>query len=212
MTEKTEVLVLPVPVVGMTVGQAMSRPVTTAAPGETLKQVAVRMLERGVSVIPVVDRTGAIEGVITDTDLIRIVTSPHRGEVIVNAEPNGTTTVGSLMTRHVIGIREDADVTQAACLMVEQGLKALPVLSGSRLVGMVTRKDLLRLIVRPDEDVHREVSDALGLVTDRPLTFSVKDGVVTFDHWVEPGGRRYLEHAIKRVPGVFGVVFVESSP
>ena len=212
MTERTRVLVPPVPVVGMTVGQVMSQPVTTAAPSEKLKDVAIRMLDGQVSVIPVVDPTGAIVGVISDSDLVRIVTSPHRGEVIVNADPDGTTTVGSVMTRHVIGIREDADVTQAARLLVEQGLKALPVLSGGRLVGLVTLQDLLRMMCRHDEDIRREVSDTLSYVTDRSVTFSLEDGVVTFDHWVEPGARRFLEHAVKKVPGVFAVVFIESSP
>lgn len=208
MADATKILVPQVPVVGRTIGQVMSTSVTTASPGEKLKDVAVRMLERDVNVVPVVDGAGVIEGVIADSDLVRIVTTPHRGEVMVNAELHGRTTVGSVMTRHVIGIRKDADVTQAARLMVEQNLKALPVVDGGRLVGMVTRKDILGLMVRPDEDVRREVSDALGIVTDRPLSFSLEDGVVTFHHWVEPAGRRYLERAIKQVPGVFAVVFV----
>jgi CBS domain-containing protein len=203
-----------VPGLGMKVGAVVSTPVMTASPKDGLKDVAAKMLGSDISMVPVVEAGGEIKGVITEADLVRILTTPSRGEAIVDTAPpaGGAGTVGSVMRRHVIGVTEDAEVTEVARLMVEQHLKSLPVVSHGRLVGIVTRRDVMRLLIRSDEEIHAEVGDALGTISDRPFSVTVEDGMVTVGTLVEPSGRRFIEHAIKTVPGVFAVVFRESAP
>jgi osmotically-inducible protein OsmY len=70
----------------------------------------------------------------------------------------------------------------------------------------------MRLLIRSDDEIHAEVGDALDMISDRPFSVTVEDGIVVVDTLVEPSGRRFVEHAIKTVPGVFAVVFRESAP
>ena len=140
--------------------------------------------------------------VLSEADLMRNFVRPDGG-----APP----TAADLMTRNVITIRADASVAAAARLMVEQGVKRLPVIDpAGRVVGVVSRVDVLRVFLRSDESIRKEITS--GLLNELPLlgrgriTVEVVDGVVRLGGDVDSGPLTgLLLRLVAAVPGVVGV-------
>jgi CBS-domain-containing membrane protein len=121
-------------------------------------------------------------------------------------------TAAEVMSAPVITVDPDATVPMAAKLLARHGIKRLPVVDGQRrLVGIVSRADLLRLFLRDDQAIRREVSEEVlvrGLwVQPYNVTVGVRDGIVTLAGRVE---RKSMIPAAVRltrtVPGVVDVV------
>jgi len=173
-----------------------------------------------INAVPVVDNADHVVGLVSSADLIpKIEFAGQRGPVPFErprtrrgrAKSTGTA-AGDVMTVPVVTVHRDTSVVQAARAMDEGHLKRLPVVDDTgRLVGMVTRRDLLRVFLRPDEQIRREiveeVLDNLAGVAPAQLRIEVADGVVTMLGTVErrslvPIVRRRIEH----VDGVVDVV------
>jgi hypothetical protein len=110
----------------------MTREVTTVPPSMPVQQVASLLSERHLAGVPVVDDAGRVLGMVSEVDLI--------GREGVMA--------GDIMSRQVTSVTEDTAVEEVARLFVNQRLRRLPVVADGRLVGIVTRSDLLRGILR----------------------------------------------------------------
>jgi CBS domain-containing protein len=111
------------------VREIMSKAFATTSPDSTVVELAQKLLAEGISGVPVVDEQGALVGMVSEYDVVS-----KRGR-----------TVGDIMSRGVISIDADADAEQAADLMGLHGIRRVPVLDSDRLVGVVSRRDLLRL-------------------------------------------------------------------
>ena len=92
-------------------------------------------------------------------------------------------------------------------MMLRHNLKSVPVVAGDRVVGIVARRDLLRLIARSDDDIRAELEGRLKEELDalQRLTVAVDGGVVTLDAALSPLGRRLFEGLARTVPGVVEV-------
>jgi CBS domain-containing protein len=119
------------------VREIMSADVATTTPDRAVADFARELLDRGLSGMPVVDADGALIGMVSEYDVIS-----KRGQ-----------TVGEIMSRGVISVTDDTDTDQVAGLMGLHGIRRLPVVRDGRLVGIVSRTDLLRLFV--DEAARR---------------------------------------------------------
>jgi CBS domain-containing protein len=115
------------------------------------------------------------------------------------------------MTAPAVTIRPTAAVWEAARMMTERRVNRLPVVDpDGRLLGIVTRADLVRAFTRSDEELRREIADdvllhTLWIATDR-LTIGVEDGVVTLAGETDNHTSAKLAEAyIRRVPGVLDV-------
>jgi signal-transduction protein with cAMP-binding, CBS, and nucleotidyltransferase domain len=120
-------------------------------------------------------------------------------------------TAGDLMTTAVVAVRPDDTVEHAAKLMYDRRVKRLPVTDAvGRLVGIISRADVLSVFDRMDKDIHQEIADEvlLGEFGVDPLAYhlAVKDSVVTL------GGRSETDEIgheiVRRVRHVQGVVAV----
>ncbi|MEA2586958.1 MAG: hypothetical protein QOF33_5043 [Thermomicrobiales bacterium] len=111
------------------VSEIMSRDVVTTSPVRTVEDFARELLERGYSGMPVVDADGTLIGMVSEYDVIS-----KRGR-----------TVGDIMSRGVISVAEETGADQVAGMMGLHGIRRVPVVRDGRLVGMVSRTDLLRL-------------------------------------------------------------------
>jgi CBS domain-containing protein len=191
----------------------MKTPAITVGPGMPLKGVARIMVENAISIVPVVDDSGALVGVLTEADVLGAQTIPTRGEILLRPERDGAMpgTAASVMSREVVSAGELAEATDLLPLMVERHLKGMPVLSGDVVTGIVARRDLLRLICRDDADIHDEVMSVLDQVGEEAFSVEVADGVVTINRPLERGLRRRVERLVKAVPGAMAVVFEDSS-
>ena len=129
----------------MSVRDWMSRQVTTVRPETKLDAAAALMRDRNVRHLPVVDGVGRLVGIVTARDLRQALFAPA-----VLAERTdlpavlGTLTVGDVMTRGVVSVRAVTTIREAARVMHERRLGALPVVEGGRLVGILTETDVLR--------------------------------------------------------------------
>jgi acetoin utilization protein AcuB len=142
----------------MSVRERMTREVTTVRPEAGLDAAATLMRDRGIRHLPVVDGRGRLAGIVTARDLRQALFAPavqaHDGDVRAVLE---SLTVGDVMTRGVVSVRATASIEDAARLMHERRLGALPVVESGRLVGILTETDVLRAL----QDVLGEAMPAV---------------------------------------------------
>jgi CBS domain-containing protein len=201
----------------MKIADAMSMDVVTVTPETPLKDAAALLAGHRVSGLPVVD-AGALVGVISEADIVARSTGRresrsrlgmlfggHRDE-----ERIAGASVRDAMTSPAVTIAPGREVAEAARVMVERGVNRLPVVEGSKLVGIVTRADLVRSFVRADEELEREIREdvaetALWIDSDR-LDVTVDRGVVQLAGAVDRrADAELLERFTAAVPGVVSV-------
>jgi CBS domain-containing protein len=162
------------------VRDVMTAPAIAVSHTAPFQEVVDLMLQHGISALPVVDDSGALVGVISDADLI---TKPAQGGVRRRGH-----TAGGIMSAPADSAHPDDRVRDVARRMVDNHRKHLPVVDGSqRLVGVVSRRDLLRMFDRPDAELAADVSDALAedLALDgHDIAVTAEDGVVTLEGMV----------------------------
>jgi CBS domain-containing protein len=180
----------------MTIEVVVTHPTTPA------KQVADLLAGHGLSALPVTDGQGRVLGVVSKADLLRGPQRPVGGPV--------ATTAGEAMTSPAVTVSPQATLTEAARRMQARGVKRLPVVADSgRLIGIVSRTDLLRPLVRPDEHISRDVEEMLErklLVDPARVEVGVRDGIVTLTGQVERRSLRpILVHLVDSIEGVVRV-------
>jgi CBS domain-containing protein len=190
-------------------------------------EVARVLFTGGVRAVPVLDRDGALLGVVSEGDLLataergdplpgqsgpwqRLLRRRHSGHTVDSGRA-GATTAGGLMTSPVTTIGPDATVAHAARCMREHRLGWLPVVDdGDRLVGVLGRTDLLSVFSRPDGEIRDEVADEVFgrmlLVDPRQVEIEVDGGVVTLSGQLDT--RADAELAVRFVERLEGVVAV----
>jgi len=194
-----------------TVADIMTRDVVTVGPEQSFKTCADLMRIHGVSALPVVVAGNRMAGIVSEADLIRPVAVLPEEALLLASAPRGATTAADVMTKEVVAVAPGATVAAAARLMFEHRVKRLPVVdSSNRLIGIVSRADVLRIFLRTDESIRKEV--AHGLLNELPLLgrgrvqVTVKDGVVRLDGEVESGSLTgLLLRLVAAIPGVVGV-------
>jgi CBS-domain-containing membrane protein len=204
-----------------TVRDVMTRTVVVVNDSAGFKEMVRQMEDSGVSALPVVDADGRLVGIVSEADLLlkeERDLEHHRGgpfqskrRRIERAKAEGLV-AAKLMTSPVITIDPDASLGQAARRMHENRVKRLPVVDeDDKVLGIVSRADLLSVFMRPDEEIERDVVDGvlgrtLSLWPDR-VRASVREGVVTVKGSVER--RSLISLLTGLVRGVDGVVGVE---
>ncbi|HSE92095.1 MAG TPA: CBS domain-containing protein [Methylomirabilota bacterium] len=130
---------------GLRVKQFMTRSPVTIHPDALVKGAADMMRTRKLRHLPVVDRGGRLIGIVTDRDLRQVIFDPAvQARLGRAADALQTLAVRDVMTWGVVTVRPETTVRDAAWLMREQRLGALPVVQAGRLVGILTERDVLR--------------------------------------------------------------------
>lgn len=168
----------------MIVADVMTRHVLSVAPDSTVEEAASLMLQRGISGLFVVDAKGDLVGVVTEGDLLRrdeIGTQRHRpwwlrmlvspGRQAADFTRTHGRKVSDVMTESVISVPHDADLTTVVELMETNRIKRVPVTQGGRVVGVVSRSDLLRALV------GRARTDSPTITDDRSIRAAILDGL-----------------------------------
>jgi CBS domain-containing protein len=199
--------------------ELMTREVVTVGVDASYREVVALMDRHRVSALPVLDADGRPVGIVTSADLILKQDPAVREELVpagarahVEQVKAAATTAGKLMTTPVLTVRPHHTVAQAVRLLHHFNVKHLPVVDDQdRLVGIVSRGDLLRVFLRPDEEIEREVTE---VVLGRPfvagrveVAVRVDGGVVRLEGHART--RRDLETLIDLVQEVDGVVAVD---
>jgi CBS domain-containing protein len=197
----------------MRVRDIMSSPVVTVTVVTTVKHAADVLASNGFTALPVVDDDGGLIGIVTEVDLVRdrFLRDPryrHAYEADV-AGPDGAphapaATVGAVMTTPVIGMGVGTDVVDVVTAMLDDRARSIPIVDGSRVVGIVTRRDLVRMLARDDQAIAADVRHRLAMygVPDR-WTVAVCDGVVAIgDEFDNPTDRHVAAVLAEAVSGV----------
>ena len=140
----------------------MTRPVITFGPGASIRYAAAVLTEHNITAAPVVDEENEIIGIVSEADLIadRFPHDPRssaRRDTGEPAEPDAARTVGEVMTTAVVAMSETADAADLAEMMVTCNVRSIPIVIGSTVIGIVSRRDLLRTLVRDDDIIAAEV-------------------------------------------------------
>lgn len=203
----------------------------TVAPDTPVTEVATLLLERRISAVPVVDADGRMVGIVSEGDLLRRAdaqTERRRSswlELLLDRNVTAADFVkthGNLardvMTQDVVAVAPDTDLSEIASLLERRRIKRVPVVDGGRLVGIVSRANLLQgLVAQPraavsadvqtrDADIRRRLDDILQDVPGvdlRRVNVVVKNATVFLWGTVKSDNqRRALTVAAESVPGV----------
>lgn len=195
----------------MTEGVAVVRRTTP------FKELARVMSERGVSALPVLDELDCLVGLVSEADLLPKEEHPRPPHLLASkrdrlrAKKAAGDTAGALMTRHVITASPEMSVVEAARRMDQAGVKRLIVVDGDgKLVGIVSRRDLLKVFLRSDdeikEEIRRDVFARLLWADPTRVEIDVHDGIVVLSGEVEQ--RSSVAVAVDLTRAVDGVVDV----
>lgn len=183
----------------------MTTNLVTLPPDAPLAAVAHALADRGVSGAPVLDSDGTLLGMVTEGDLIKRLSAKDRAETswlsglfrsasdqaAHYARVHGQK-ARDVMTTELTTVGEDASIEHVARIIEDKGIRRVPVLRDGKLVGIVSRADLIRALMvpvgtaaadAPDARIRRDVLKAMRNEpwVDTYFIFAdVKDGVVTF--------------------------------
>jgi CBS domain-containing protein len=138
----------------------MTRDVLAVGSDSLVKRAAAAMAERGFAALPVVD-DGRLVGIIAEADVLRDRLPPDPRRHLRRSDPMAHVTppllVRGVMTVGVRSVDASADVADVAGLFVDEHLRSVPVLEDDRMVGIVSRRDLLRSLGRPDDSIRADL-------------------------------------------------------
>ena len=139
--------------------QVMSTPVVTVHPGDQVKRAAELLSQRGFTALPVVDEDNRLVGMVTEADLLhdRFPVDARFRTAGSDGAARPPRTVREVMTTPAVAMGAGTDVAVLARSMVDDRRRCIPIVSGSRVVGVVTRRDLVRLLARPDAEIAADV-------------------------------------------------------
>jgi CBS domain-containing protein len=201
-----------------TVRDVMSTHVVAVRQTAPFKEMAARLREQRVSAFPVLDDDNKVIGVVSEADLLTKealegeLPAVFRGMTYNREQAKAAAlTAADLMTEPAVTIGPDEPVTHAARLMYSRRVKRLPVTDeNGKLIGIVSRADVLSIYNRPDADIQHQIAQKLILETYQSdparFTVTVKDGIVTIEGRPETtdAGRDLIE-AARHVEGVVAV-------
>lgn len=190
--------------------ELMTTPVVTAEPAWPIRRAVGVLHTYDITALPVVDDAGAMVGIISEMDVLRGAFAPDPRASMRPREAGSEPvprTVAEVMTGRVLSVPENADVQRIAELMMATGVKSVPVVRDGRVVGIVSRRDLLGVLAHSDRRIASDVRRALGDETaDEPAwRVHVHEGVVTLTARTHSTDARIARIVAETVPGVRGV-------
>jgi CBS domain-containing protein len=199
----------------------MTADVVSVGPEAPLGEVAALLAENRISGLPVVGAGGEVLGVVSEADILlkEAGEDPSGGGLLARLLLTGledrwkleARTAGEAMSAPAFTVGPERPVHEVAARMAELGVKRLPVVDeGQRLVGIVTRADLVRAFVRTDAEILAEIQEDIVRRTlwlaPELLTITVVKGDVTIaGHLETKAEAELLARAVERVPGVMSV-------
>jgi CBS domain-containing protein len=192
----------------MLVKDVMTSHPVTVTPGTGIKAALTKLAYAGITSMPVVDDEQRLCGILSEADMItHVADDPRAHERPITIRPvNSPRTVDDVFTRSPITARPHDDVTAAVDVMAAKGFKSLPVVDDQdRLVGVISRSDVVRALARDDDAIARDISRIFGDLGHTEWTVQVAGGIVQVAG-AGDAAQRSLAHALSRtVPGVVEV-------
>ncbi|MBJ6641624.1 CBS domain-containing protein [Streptomyces sp. DHE7-1] len=201
------------------VNDVMTRAVVAVGRKALFKDIVERMEQWKVSALPVLEGDGRVIGLVSEADLLpkeefRDSDPDRRTQLrrLPDLAKAGAVTADEVMSTPAVTVHADATLAEAARIMALRHVKRLPVVNAEGVLeGVVSRSDLLKVFLRPDDDladeIRRDVVDVLFPAPVEPVHITVSDGVATLTGRVTDATRIPL--AVGMVRAVEGVVGVD---
>ena len=201
------------------VNDVMTRAVVAVGRKAPFKDIVERMEQWEVSALPVLEGDGRVIGLVSEADLLpkeefRDSDPDRRTQLrrLPDLAKAGAVTADEVMSAPAVTVHADATLAEAARIMAMRHVKRLPVVNAEGVLeGVVSRSDLLKVFLRPDDDladeIRRDVVDVLFPAPVEPVHITVSDGVATLTGRVTDAARIPL--AVGMVRAVEGVVGVD---
>lgn len=190
----------------MQVVDVMTSDVITVSAGTTITEAARLMFRNRISGLPVCDADSYLIGMITEADFLRLEVARHSEDDMDSVE-----TVGEVMTQNVMTIEAATPLAEAARIMVFEDVNRLPVVDAdSRMLGIISRLDVVAAFTRPDDVIEDEIREdvlrrIMGVDLDA-VDVKVEAGVVTFAGTIGTRAESaLLEELVRRLDGVLRV-------
>ena len=193
----------------MLVREVMTREPVTVSPETSVGDALNLLNEHSITSVPVVSDDAVIVGVLSEADLLvgQVLPDARSSMILPSADEalEARGTVGAVMSPRPMTVTEETDVAAVAKMMTATGFKSLPVVDARhRVVGVVSRRDIVRMLARPAAEVEQELT-ALFRSLDKDWTVTVQDGHVTITGPTERRDRSLAMSAASTVPGVVKV-------
>ena len=208
----------------------MTTDVETALPDMTAREIAKRLLDRNISALPVVDGDGKLVGIVSEGDLMRraendterkkswwldfYTTPENRQREFIRSHGQRA---ADIMTRKIVSVAEDTPLAEISSTLEKHHIKRAPVLRDGKLLGIVSRADLLRGLATSNPDSaasadDRELKTAIEEAGQQAgidmffITVAVKDNRAHIWGMTETQqGKKAMRVAAESVPGVKAV-------
>jgi len=190
----------------------MTSPVQVIWQNAPVESAAELMTAKSVTALPVVDANGTLIGMVSESDLLwhRVPSDPvaHMWRRLDTDTANRPSTVVEVMSPYPLTTEPDIDVAEVADTMLQNDVRSMPVLDGTEIVGIISRRDILRAVVRGDDVLTQEVQHRLDEYADgdRRWTATVSGGIASVvGEYRNDTDRAVVEVLARTVPGVAGV-------
>jgi predicted transcriptional regulator len=194
------------------VRDVMTSPAITVHATATIKD-AIGLLERhSIAAMPVLDEDGDVVGVISEADVIRgmVVPDQRAREIPVRlTAPPFHSRVADVMSNFALTVSSDTELATAADLITSSAVKSLPVIDRGQVVGVISRRDIIRLLSRSDPRIEAEI-DELFRQSGQDWLVDVTDGIAVVDGPTDDHERELAKALVCTVPGVIGVHFASA--
>jgi CBS-domain-containing membrane protein len=198
------------------VADVMTRYAVAVRRGASFKDMAARLSRFRVSAFPVVDDDGKVIGVVSETDMLTRQAVALAREALADGHAGGELresdglTAGDLMSQPAVTITPDEPVEHAARLMYNCRVRRLPVVdAGGRLIGIISRADVLAAFDRTDEEIREDIGQVISREfrqDTHQFIVTVRSGIVTLQGAAETA--RLGRDIVRKIRHVQGVVAV----
>jgi CBS domain-containing protein len=194
----------------MRAAEIMARDVATVRPDTSVHDAVALLTRRGCTSLPVLDDDNHVVGIVSEVDLLRdrmprdprshLRPDPHQ-----HVDP--ARLVRDVMNEAVVCLSASADTADLAELMIERNVRAIPIIDGATLVGIVSRRDVLQTLLRDDKAIAAEITTRLDQYAGETARWSVEveDGIVGVTGHFSTEEARIVDLLARSVPGVVRV-------
>jgi CBS domain-containing protein len=188
----------------------MTTSVVSVDRGASGQEIASLLGRHHIGGVPVLQLGRHVAGMVTEADLVAAAAGRRpRGWLSRDGTRLGSLTAAQLMTSPAVTIHPDAPLARIARTMTDHRIRRLPVVDANDvLVGIVSRRDLLHVFLRPDAEIARQIQELLAdllLASPDMVTAAVRDGVVTLTGPLVTTGKDELQHLAALVRDIDGV-------
>lgn len=192
----------------MIVRELMTKDPLSVRAATKVKTALSLLDENDITTLPVVASDGRLCGVVSEADLIRELVDRDPRLMIPPGERSidRPRCVGDVMSAHAISVHEETDLAVAVDLATSTSVKTLPVVdSHDRLVGILSRRDVVRMLARADDLLEQEIDGLLVSAGMKDCLVDVEDGVAEISGASDHHERILATVLARAVPGVVEV-------